>query len=182
MELFSRPVFSDGFLILEELARQLLYYYRLLIGYWILATAWMSIWAFFIASSSYICSMLRSQLLVTFALTLSLAARCQKNTPFTLADLNQAIETSAQYDSAKERTIALLRSDLLASNPGDLDQLFALGCRGRHRLFNESVFACHQAGFGHRVMGPNRCGDYDGVKAGAVEQMAEILVTLNFRI
>jgi len=70
--------------------------------------------------------MLKSKLLLGLLLTLSLAVRCQKNTSpsLTLADLNQAIERSAQYDAEKERTIALLKSDLLASNPGDLELLF----------------------------------------------------------
>jgi len=65
-------------------------------------------------------------ILAGLLLTLSLAVRCQNNTQPspTLADLNQAIERSAQYDDEKERAIALLKSDLLASRPDDLELLF----------------------------------------------------------
>ena len=65
---------------------------------------------------------------------------------------------------------------------GDLDQLFALFGRGRHRLFNESVLAGQQTGFRHRVMGSDRRRDNYGVESGAVEQMAVIFMTLDFRI
>jgi len=77
-------------------------------------------------ASSYICSMLKSKLLVIL-LTLSLAARCQNTSPpLTLNDLNQAIERSSQYDSAKERTIAIARKNVLAADPDNLQILFHL--------------------------------------------------------
>jgi hypothetical protein len=82
------------------------------------------------SGTPYICNMYQYLLrncarrLTGLLLILSLAARCQNNTPLTPNDLNQAIEASPQYDAKKERTIALLRSDLIASNPNDLDLLF----------------------------------------------------------
>ncbi|HEY4209225.1 MAG TPA: DUF6377 domain-containing protein [Puia sp.] len=72
--------------------------------------------------------MLKYRLLFGTLLTLSLAVRCQNisptSPPLTLTALNQAIEKSSQYDAEKERTIALLRADLLASNPNDLESRF----------------------------------------------------------
>ena len=104
--------------------------FRLLIGYWILATAWMSIWAFFYCTTVelseyayYICSMYQ-RLLSGLLLTLSLTARCQNNTPLTLGHLNQAIEASPRYDAEKSRNIALLKKDLLLSGTDDPELLF----------------------------------------------------------
>jgi len=54
MELISKPVIYDGLFFLYLWPGNCNYYYRLLIGYWILATAWISIWAFLF-------SVLRSQ-------------------------------------------------------------------------------------------------------------------------
>jgi hypothetical protein len=68
--------------------------------------------------------MYQTPLLLGLLLTLSLAVQCQKNAVATLADLNQAVERSSQYDAEKERTIGLLKSDLVATNPADLELLF----------------------------------------------------------
>ncbi|HVV05491.1 MAG TPA: DUF6377 domain-containing protein [Puia sp.] len=65
---------------------------------------------------------------VGLLLTLSLAVRCQNNISSspTLADLNQAIGRSTQYDAEKERTIALARKNVLAADPNNLQFLFHL--------------------------------------------------------
>ena len=50
MELISKPVRDDGLFYGRVWPGNCYLYSRLLIGYWILATAWISIWAFFILS------------------------------------------------------------------------------------------------------------------------------------
>ena len=57
-------------------------------------------------------------------LTLSLNSRAQDSIPFLLAQLDQAIEASPHYDSAKLREISLLKTILAATPSNDLTALY----------------------------------------------------------
>ncbi len=81
-------------------------------------------------------------LLLTSTLSFFLTARCQDNTELTR--LNQAIEASAKYDSAKYRSIQHLRTALTATEKSDLPALFNgyLSLYEEYKVFNyDSAFA-----------------------------------------
>jgi Domain of unknown function (DUF6377) len=77
-------------------------------------------------------------LFIATALVSFLTARCQDSTTILLTRLNQAIEATARYDSAKDQTIRRLKMDLAATAPTDLHALFNgyLKLNEEYKVFN----------------------------------------------
>ena len=89
--------------------------------------------------------MLSRLLLIATVLSFFLTARCQDSTAFLLNRLNQAIEASPRYDSAKVHTIRQLTADLAATPRGDLHALF----NGYLKLYEEYKVFNYDSGFSY---------------------------------
>lgn len=89
--------------------------------------------------------MLSRLLLIVTVLSFFLTARCQDSTALLLNRLNQAIEASPRYDSAKVHTIRQLTADLAATPRSDLHALFN-GCL---KLYEEYKVFNYDSGFSY---------------------------------
>ena len=87
--------------------------------------------------------MLSRILLFSATLSFFLTARCQDSTATLLARLNQAIEASPKYDSAKYKSIQQLKNALAATEKSDLTALF----NSYLRLYEEYKVFNYDSGF-----------------------------------
>ncbi len=87
--------------------------------------------------------MLSRILLLSVTLSFFLTARCQDSTATLLARLNQAIEASPKYDSAKYKSIQQLKNALAATEKTDLTALF----NSYLRLYEEYKVFNYDSGF-----------------------------------
>ena len=84
-------------------------------------------------------------LFIATALSIFLAARCQDSSSILLTRLNQAIEATTRYDSAKMLTIQRLKTELAATEKTDLHALF----NGYLKLYEEYKVFDYDSGFSY---------------------------------
>ena len=84
-------------------------------------------------------------LFIATALSSLLTAQCQDSTSILLNRLNQAIEATARYDSAKIQTIQKLKTELAATEKTDLHALFT----GYLKLYEEYKVFNYDSGFSY---------------------------------